>query len=131
MNKHVVIVHEEKNYCDICNASFGQKGNLSKHVTIVHEERKNFNFDICNSEFGHKHKLNKHVVTVHEGYKEFKCDTCNASFGQKGNLNRYVAIVHEEKNNSNVTFVMLILDKRAISTIILQQSIKEINTSNI
>ena len=68
---------KEKFKCGICDADFGQKGNLNQHVATVHEGKKLFECDICNTKFGQKSHLNKHVTTVHEGKKQFKCGICN------------------------------------------------------
>ena len=76
--------------------------------------KKEFICDICNAEFVNKGTLKRHVATVHEGRKQFKCDICKIEFGQKGSLDQHVTVVHEGKKNSNVTFVMLSLDRRAI-----------------
>ena len=42
MNTYVATIHEGKkqNKCDICNAEFGEKGDLNRHVAIVHEGQK-------------------------------------------------------------------------------------------
>ena len=54
--------------------------------------------------------------------KPYKCGICNAYFEQKANLNVHVSKVHKgkdtfqqfmkERNNSNVAFVILALEKR-------------------
>ena len=49
--------------------------------------------------------------------KQFKCEICNAEFGQKRDLNKHVATIHPGKSNSNVTFVMLTLNKIHVATV--------------
>ena len=47
---------------------------LNRHVTTFHEGKKQFKCDICNANFGQKGNLDTHVATVHERKKQFKCD---------------------------------------------------------
>ena len=82
---------------------------LNTHVAAVHGGNKQFKCD-----FALKSNLKQHVGTVHEGKKQFKCKICGTSFGENGSLKKHVTEVHEERNNSNVTFAMVNLDKRVI-----------------
>ena len=58
--------------CDICDTSFGQKGDFNRHVLTVHEGKKQFKCDICDANFGQKNQLNQHVASVHGGNKQFQ-----------------------------------------------------------
>ena len=51
------------------------------------EGKKQFKCDICNASFGENGNLNRHVSTIHEGKKQFKCDICSVNFGEKRTLN--------------------------------------------
>ena len=45
MKRGLELVHEKKkpSYCDICDYSYSQKGDLKKHLELVHEKKKQFN----------------------------------------------------------------------------------------
>ena len=65
------------------------------------KERKPFKCNICDASFSEKGSLNKHVASVHEGKKPFQCTICDAKFGARGTLNSHVRTIHEGKNLSN------------------------------
>ena len=51
---------------------------------------------------------------IYEGKKQFKCDICNAEFKSKYSMNVYIAILYDGRNNTNLTFAMLILYERVV-----------------
>ena len=59
------------------------------------KKKKPFKCNICDASFTQKGNLNGHVASIHEGKKPFKCSICDASFTKKGHLDGHVALVHE------------------------------------
>ena len=68
---------------------------VSMKTTPGHKGKEKIQCDICNASFVQKGTFKKHFATVHEGKKQFKCDTCNAKFGQKSQLTHHVRTVHQ------------------------------------
>ena len=61
----ILIVLKKAFKCNICDASFPQKGNLNVHIESVHEEMKPFKYKICDASFSRKATLKKHIESVH------------------------------------------------------------------
>ena len=96
LNVHFKTVHlKQKPYkCDHCDKSFGEKSHLNVHVKLIHLKLKPYNCDQCDKSFGQKRDLNNHVNAVHLKLQPYNCDHCEKSFGQKGDLNTHVNTVH-------------------------------------
>ena len=87
--------------CDLCDATFGEKGKLKRHTESVHEGKKPFSCAFCDSRFSQKKGLESHVDSVHEEKKQFKCGFCDKWFAFKHNLNRHIKYVHEKEKPPN------------------------------
>ena len=68
--------------------------NLNKHIESVHDGKKAFKCNICDASFSQKGNLNVHIDSVHEEMKPFKCKICDASFSRKATLKRHIESVH-------------------------------------
>ena len=104
-------------YCNICDASFTQKGQMSKHVASVQERKKAFQVQYICYQICKKDTLKCTFRTAHNGQNIFKCNICYASFTSKISLNRHrdvLVLVHEGKSHSIVIYVMLVFQKRVI-----------------
>ena len=40
--------------CNVCNATFTEKGSLKQHASTIHERKKPFKCKICDAAFTHK-----------------------------------------------------------------------------
>ena len=58
---------------------------------------KPFICNICDASFSEKGNINLHVESVHEGKKLFKCNDCDEVFSPKGNLKKHIDLAHEGK----------------------------------
>ena len=73
LNRHVVAIHEgsahegkEPFKCNVCSATFTEKGSLKQHVSTIHERKNPFKCKICDAVFTHKENLKNHVSSIHE-----------------------------------------------------------------
>ena len=57
--------------CNICDASFSQKGDMNGHMESVYEGKKSFKCNVCETAFSEKSNLNGHI--------ESERSLCNAT----------------------------------------------------
>jgi hypothetical protein len=65
-------IHEEKNPCQSCNASFVQKGGLKFHISSEHEKNKPYKRPNCDERFAKNVSLKGHISAIYEENKPFK-----------------------------------------------------------
>ena len=104
LKKHYEIVHHKlkEHKCDICEMSFGTKGNLVLHTNTHKKELsdnlkdKKLQCDRCGNSFRDNYTLKKHYDYVHLKLKQLKCDICKIGFTTKSSLMTHIKVHRKE-----------------------------------
>ena len=70
--------HIKRLYCELCEKTFTQHGNLSRHMKTLHDGMKHsyeLCCDKCDKTFTQHGSLSRHKITVHEGLR-YSCKHC-------------------------------------------------------
>ncbi len=91
-------------FCDECGKGFALKGALQIHVKGVHKGIKPHQCEICQACFSQRPNLTLHM-RKHTGEKPYSCDICLRRFARLGDCNQHQKNVHGKdtlKRRSNV-----------------------------
>jgi hypothetical protein len=84
MDVSLVVQTKKRFACDVCAATFAEKGTLTRHKR-THSGVKPYTCDVCSLSFAQSSTLSKHKKT-HLDEKMFVCDLCPSAFAVSGAL---------------------------------------------
>ena len=90
---HISKVHDI--FCDKCEKSFVNLGQLGRHLNIDHKEAE-FNCTHCSYASKDQYALRTHLTRMHSR-NDFKCEFCQMRFHQKNDQLSHVKKVHDHK----------------------------------
>ncbi|KAH7695640.1 Protein M03D4.4 b [Aphelenchoides avenae] len=97
LNVHYTHTHRDKPQyvCELCNAVFSVKRELSTHMRL-HSGEQPHKCPDCGKEFGTRQLLKKHLMW-HTGERSHVCAVCSKAFYQKGHLTQHMQIHSGER----------------------------------